>query len=139
MERKVIHCKRCQILIGYYELKKTFEFCIDCQKLNILILTIHSHWFGLIINNIKKIEYRLFKKHWRERLIRNHEPIKFDEILFINGYGDDKQYMFVEYKDLETVYFDKEELVNLGHKKHYAISLGKIKFMGNLKDETIIL
>lgn len=80
----------------------------------ILHLTLMKKWFDQILEGTKKIEYREIKPYWTKRLFdKNGKSIKFDFILFRNGYSKDCRKMKVEFKGLR-----------IG--KEYEIMIGKI-------------
>lgn len=89
------------------------------MKEKILHLTLMKKWFDQILAGTKKIEYREIKPYWTKRLFdENGEAIKYDFILFRNGYSKDCPEMFVEYKGIKIT--DK-----------YEILLGKIIKLNN--------
>ncbi len=80
----------------------------------ILHLTLMKKWFDQILEGAKKIEYREIKPYWTKRLFDpNNNAIKFDFILFRNGYSKNCRKMKIEFKGLR-----------IG--KEYEILLGKL-------------
>lgn len=62
-----------------------------------LSLALHRKWFDEIAGGLKKIEYRQIKPYWTARLERK----AFDEVHFRNGYGPDRPFMRVVFKNIE--------------------------------------
>jgi hypothetical protein len=62
---------------------------------NILHLTLHRKWFGMILLGQKKEEYREMKPYWNHRLSLR----KYDAISFRNGYAKDAPQILVELKE----------------------------------------
>lgn len=57
----------------------------------VLPLTIKKQWFNMILEGIKKEEYREIKDYWKSRLMNDDGSFKeFSTIRFTNGYGSDK-------------------------------------------------
>ena len=84
----------------------------------ILHLTLMKKWFDQILEGSKKIEYREIKPYWTKRLIdKEGKPIKYDLILFRNGYARDCRKMKAEFKGLKVG-------------KRYEILLGKVVWVG---------
>lgn len=80
----------------------------------VLHLTLMKKWFDEILSGIKKIEYREIKPYWTKRLFNeNGNLIKYDTIIFSNGYSKSCRKMKVEFKGVKK-------------KKEYEILLGKI-------------
>ncbi len=89
------------------------------MKEKILHLTLMKKWFDQILAGTKKIEYREIKPYWTKRLFdENGEAIKYDFILFRNGYSKDCRKMKVEFLKIKIT--DK-----------YEILLGKIIKLNN--------
>lgn len=85
----------------------------------ILNLTLMKKWFDQILDGSKKIEYREIKSYWTKRLFdEKGNPIKYDFILFRNGYAKDCKKMKVEFLGVQMT--DK-----------YEILLGKVLWNGN--------
>jgi len=79
---------------------------------NVLILTLYKKWFDLIAQNLKKIEYRDKKSYWRKRLFVNGnelQPKRFDEIVFVNGYGRNRPRIRIQFSDIKIT--DKYEII----------------------------
>lgn len=80
----------------------------------ILHLTLMKKWFDEIASGKKKIEYRKIKPYWTKRLFyKDGKPVKYDLILFKNGYAKDSPKMLVEFKGLRVG-------------KEYEFILGKV-------------
>ena len=80
----------------------------------VLHLTLHRKWFKQILNKTKKIEYREIKPYWTKRLFdAENNPIKYDYIIFKNGYNKNCPMMKVEF-------------LGIRKNKQYEILLGKI-------------
>jgi len=78
-------------------------------------MTLKKKWFDLIKAGEKKVEYREIKPYWKKRLFdENGEGIKYDFIIFRNGYSKDAPKMTVEFKG-----------VRVGP-EYYEIDLGKV-------------
>lgn len=83
--------------------------------MKILHLTLKKKWFDLIKAGEKKVEFREIKPYWTKRLFdENGEAIKYDFIIFRNGYSKDAPKMKVEFKG-----------TRLG-KEYYEIDLGRV-------------
>ena len=79
----------------------------------ILHLTLHRRWFKQILKGTKKIEYREIKPYWTKRLFdRSGDSIKYDYIIFKNGYNHNCPIMKIEFKGVRKT-------------KQYEILLGK--------------
>lgn len=78
-----------------------------------LHLTLHKIYFNQILNKTKKTEYREIKPYWTKRFYKDNKPIKFDKIIFKNGYNKDSRTMEVEWKGIKKT-------------NQYEIKLGKI-------------
>jgi hypothetical protein len=90
------------------------------KKNDTLTLTLHAWWFNEIYQGRKINEYREDSDHWRKRLLdKNGKLKKFKCVKFINGYGDHRPYMLVEW--LACEYFGE-----------FDIHLGKILETGNM-------
>ena len=91
----------------------------------ILHLTLLRKWFKQILAGTKKIEYREIKPYWTKRLFDiNGNGVKYDYIIFKNGYNKDCPVMKVEFLGIKK-------------NKEYEILLGKIlekKNIEKLKD-----
>jgi ASC-1-like (ASCH) protein len=71
--------------------------------MKILHLTLMKKWFDLIKSGEKKVEYREIKPYWTKRLFdKEGKPIKYDFILFRNGYSKDSPKMMVEFLGIKT-------------------------------------
>jgi hypothetical protein len=87
----------------------------------VLNLTLKKIYFDEILSGEKKIEYRETKWYWNRRLLDvNGDFVKFDKVVFRNGYSSDSPKMEVECKGID-----------IGHcplwgKDTYRIYLGKI-------------
>ncbi len=68
--------------------------------MKILHLTLYREYFDQIASGEKKEEYRQDKPYWQKILLKpNGFPIEIDEIHFTNGYGKDRPFMRVKWKD----------------------------------------
>ena len=80
----------------------------------ILYLTLHKKWFKQILNKTKKIEYREIKPYWTKRLFNaKGNPIKYDYIIFKNGYNKGCPIMKVKF-------------LGIRKNKQYEILLGNV-------------
>jgi len=87
-----------------------------------LHLTLHKKWFKEILQGTKKIEYREIKPYWTKRLFDTKgNPIKYNYIIFKNGYN----------KDCPTM---KVEFLGIIKTNQYEIQLGKIIEKHNIKN-----
>ena len=99
---------------------------------NVLHLTLKRNWFVLMLNGVKKQEYRKPTRWMKVRL----ENKSYDVIKFVNGYGNDKPFFVCEYngfeiaKDAQTLEFDGN-LINVD-RGDYVIQLGQVVDYGNL-------
>ena len=88
----------------------------------ILHLTLHRKWFKQILEGTKKIEYREIKPYWTKRLFDSqNNPIKYDYIIFKNGYNKDCPIMKIEF-------------LGIRKNKQYEILLGKILEKHNINN-----
>lgn len=102
--------------------------------MKILRLTLKKKWFDLILSGKKTIEYRERKKHWISRLVDSKKDlIKFDLIIFTNGYGKDRPYMKVEHICTSFSLLYPPENGEKNNPRDYAIILGQIIETGNLE------
>lgn len=80
----------------------------------VLHLTLHRKWFEEILKGTKKIEYREIKPYWTKRLFDDKgKPIKYDAIIFKNGYS----------KNCPII---KVEFLGVRKKEKYEILLGRV-------------
>ena len=87
----------------------------------ILHLTLHRKWFKQILTGTKTIEYREIKLYWTKRLFdAEGNPLKYDSIIFKNGYNKDCPRMKVEF-------------LGVRKNKQYEILLGKILEKHNIE------
>lgn len=85
----------------------------------VLHLNLMKNWFDQILKGTKKIEYREIKSYWTKRLFsQNGEAIKFDYILFRNGYSKDCRKMKVKFNGIFV-------------SKSYEIVLGEVFYTEN--------
>ena len=102
-------------------------------KKRYLFLTLKKKQFEVTLSGEKKIEYRHFSDWIQSRLINKD----YDFIKFVNGYGNDKPFMILEYKGFteikqrETFSFSNGLIVNV-KSGDYAINLGRIVEKGNI-------
>lgn len=102
--------------------------------MKILHLTLTKKWFDLITTGDKYIEYRKFKRHWKQRLVDKSGMMKrFDEIHFRNGYKPDSPFMRVEFLGILKTHADMcspshgEELQG----EYFLIILGSVLELKN--------
>ena|SRR5688500_5610113 len=88
--------------------------------MKILKLTLFKEYFDDILAGRKKIEYRTNKPYWQTRILDNGP---FDEVEFVNGYGNHRPTMRVEFKETRVDPLTIE------------IHLGQITLMRNLTEE----
>jgi hypothetical protein len=88
-------------------------------KKKTLYLTLHKKWFDLILNGIKKEEYREQKKYWITRL----KEKQYDEIVFTNGYSKTSRKMRVAILDITTGRYED--------KPCFVIKLGPVEQITN--------
>ncbi len=70
----------------------------------VLQLTLFKQWFDEILAGTKKIEYREVKPFWKKRLFTSEGKVKeYDEILFTNGYGNNRPRMRVQFLGVREV------------------------------------
>jgi len=68
--------------------------------MRVLRLTLYREWFDKIAAGKKTEEYRYDKPYWQKRLLQpNGWPRRFDEVHFTNGYGKNRPFMRLKYKD----------------------------------------
>ena len=99
----------------------------------ILHLTLKKKWFDMIAREEKHTEFREIKPYWEKRLLNGYidgvpSAKTFDEIHFTNGYGINKPFMRIEWKQLELGFFKAKQC--------FAISLGKILELRNWESDT---
>lgn len=64
----------------------------------VLRLTLKKHWFDLMVDRTKRFEVRKKSKWIESRLFdKKGNPILYDYVLFVNGYGDDKPVFICDY------------------------------------------
>jgi hypothetical protein len=80
----------------------------------ILHLTLFKEFFDKILVGEKVEEYRDKKEYWKKRLFNENNPIKYNFVVFKNGYSKNAPEMKIEYKGLRE---DKDK---------YVILLGKV-------------
>ena len=118
-----------------------------------LHLFLHKQWFDMILQGVKKEEYRAISDYWIARLLppyyqrfkgradelagyhkgKVHDK-GFTKIHFVNGYGSDKPCFDIEFKGIE-IKCPKLDWCpkNTDLSKHvFAIDLGKILKVSNL-------
>lgn len=83
----------------------------------ILHLSLHKKWFDKIACGKKVEERREIKAHWDKRIAGR----TYDEIYFVNGYGNHRPFMRVEWKGYRVDNVSQE----------YVILLGRILEVGN--------
>lgn len=97
---------------------------IENKNNRILYLTLKRKWFKMILEGIKKEEYREIKPYWTKRLKNFLKENPFDYIIFRNGYSYDAPSLKIELLKIEfgvskAQWSDKVE-------KCYVLHLGKI-------------
>ena len=102
-------------------------------KKKYLFLTLKKKQFEVTLSGEKNIEYRHFSDWIKSRLINKD----YDFIKFVNGYGNDKPYMIIEYKGYTEIKkhqtFSFSNGLNVNVKGgDYAINLGRIVEKGNI-------
>jgi len=91
----------------------------------VLNMTLKKEWFDLIKSGEKKEEYREIKEYWLSRLLNeNDEVIKFDYVVFTNGYAANSPKIVVEYKGLKCATGKKKW--GGSDQKCIVIKLGKV-------------
>ncbi len=109
----------------------------------ILHLTLKKKWFDMINLKVKKEEYREIKPYWITRLLNNNEEflflleggviseLKYNKILFKNGYGKNAPSILVDIKSIRIGYpkkewsFDETKTTNFKNEKCFIIELGE--------------
>lgn len=115
-------------------------------------LSLKKEWFDLILEGIKKEEYRTIKNYWIRRLIAsnynmNEESVfyrgeytrKYSNgyILFHNGYAEDARQFIIEYRKLTVGYPNNEwcpKDTDL-NKLVFRLHLGKVVAKLNLEKQ----
>lgn len=87
--------------------------------MKILHLTLKKKWFYMILNGMKKEEYREIKPYWEKRFNK-----KYDAIQFRNGYNKSAPAFFIELKEIKTGIGNMEWGAPFA--KVYILKLGKI-------------
>jgi ASC-1-like (ASCH) protein len=92
-------------------------------------MTLKKKWFDLIKTGEKKVEYREIKPHWTKRLFdENGEAIKYDFIIFRNGYSKNAPKIKVEFKGVREIVLEEDIESWKKGMKVYGVDLGKILF-----------
>jgi ASC-1-like (ASCH) protein len=95
--------------------------------MEVLHLTLRKKWFDLIKSGEKKIEYREIKPYWTKRLFdENGEAVKYDFIIFRNGYSKDAPKIKVGFKDVKEVVLSEDVESWKKGMKVYGINLEKV-------------
>ncbi|SHF57969.1 hypothetical protein SAMN05444274_106256 [Mariniphaga anaerophila] len=90
----------------------------------ILYLTLKKEFFDQIKRGDKTSEFREYKKYWVQRLMdADGRLIKYDFVVFRNGYHKSAQKMTVEFKGIKIT---RNRTDWFRHKKYFEIELGKI-------------
>ena len=92
--------------------------------MKVLYLTIKREWFDKILSGEKTIEYREVKRYWHCRLIKKEQYVKFDYIIFKNGYSKNAPTIKIKHIKTERIYGYSTDLKI--DKQVYAIHLGEI-------------
>lgn len=116
---------------------------------NTIHLPIKREWFDMILSGEKKEEYREFKPYWVKRLLGDAEaykdpcpvptkPTYFEKpenvktITFVNGYGNHRPTMVVEFLNLDAK-IPNPEWCPPGTKGYwFALKLGRVLETKNL-------
>ena len=77
---------------------------------HILNLTLKRNWFVLMLNGVKKHEYRK-PTGWIKLRLENKS---YEAIKFVNGYGNDKPFFICEYNGFEIAK-NSQTLAFAGH------------------------
>ena len=102
-------------------------------KRKYLHLTLKKKQFEVTFSGEKKIEYRHLSDWIKSRLTNK----SYDFVKFVNGYGNDKPFMILEYQGFEvleskkTLSFSNGLIVKV-KKGDYAIKLGRMIEKGNI-------
>lgn len=94
----------------------------------ILLLRLTEEWFYKIHSGEKTEEYRELKNYWAKRLISK----RYNAIKFVNGFGSDRPWMIIEYKQL-GIGMGKKEWGAPDNEQVFVLTLGKIIDEGNIK------
>lgn len=86
-----------------------------------LLLRLKRKWFDAIAAGFKKAEYRKCTEYWRSRI----EKQSHSSICFINGYGQMRPSLLVQYLGWDT------QMVN--GDLHYVLKLGNVMRMENYR------
>lgn len=89
----------------------------------ILHLTLHKKWFKEIAAGDKVFEYRKIKPYWTKRLMDGDKFKKFNEIHFVNGYGEHRPKIIIKCLGITYGTFEGRRV--------YAIGLGDIYSIRN--------
>ncbi|MFA7662616.1 MAG: ASCH domain-containing protein [Patescibacteria group bacterium] len=99
-----------------------------------LHLTLKRRWFDLIAHGHKKIEYRLYKPYWIQRLTNPDGSIRvFDKVHFKNGYAKKAPWMrvkFIKTEIAKNIQFPETE----DTADCFLIHLGKVLEIKNWKN-----
>jgi hypothetical protein len=98
----------------------------------VLHLTLKRKWFDLVLSGEKKEEYREVKPHWMTRFGYPHPIVKWDQVLFRNGYAKNAPEIMIELKDIKTGLGDQDwgaDWLN----DEYILKLGNIISTKNIK------
>lgn len=108
-----------------------------------LHLTLHAKAFEVMVTGEKDKEFRVNSKWITSRLIdKDGNPKKYDEVIFVNGYGPDKPRFKAEYKGFKRVLIPKVYKYSNGLEvkdlkfDDFEIKLGKILELKNYDKNT---
>jgi len=102
-----------------------------------LHLNLKKKWFDMILNGIKKEEYREMKPYWDNRLINQKLQTRYDvegsdiawkeydTITFSNGYSKNRKQMVVELKEIDIAK-GNPEWGAVGDTVYYVLRLGNV-------------
>ena len=104
---------------------------LSSQPNRILHLTLKEKSFEVMLNGEKKVEYRQPSKWLFSRL----SPAKtYDQIKFVNGYGNDKPFFTAKYLGWE-VHKDKAAIQEFSNGLRVSIDTGIVKiYIGEISE-----
>lgn len=89
-----------------------------------LYLILKKEFFEQIKNGVKTSEFREYKQHWKQKLMKSDGSFKtYDLILFQNGYHSYAPRIWVEFKGIKI---KKKKRCFFNWEKVFEIELGKI-------------
>jgi hypothetical protein len=100
------------------------------RKTRVLHLTLKKKWFDLVRSGKKTTEFREAKPYWDSRLMFKNGTFRiYDEVHITNGYGRNRPFLRVEFKDCILLAGDDNRYCNHGEfftEEKYAILLGNV-------------